>query len=100
MHGSCMHVSFSIKDYISLGDWAPHPIYYLISLGHVCVDFSRYLAQGVRRAGGPRRRLYIGLRPLCHPPVLRRPCHGAGIIGNHGSLPPEWRGVMEALALV
>ena len=40
MHGSCMHVSFSIKDYISLGDWAPHPIYYLISLGHVCVSTS------------------------------------------------------------
>ena len=33
-------------------------------------------------------------------PFLEDPVMGAGIIGNHGSFPPVWRGIMEALALV
>ena len=63
------------------------------ALLHMFASTASFGRPGCRRgAGGPRRLLDIGLRPLCHPPPIRRPRHGAGIIGYHGSTPPEWRG--------
>ena len=48
-------IFLALLNSISISDRAPHPVYYLIRLGHVCVDLGRCLAQGGRKGRRTRK---------------------------------------------